>query len=152
MPTIHDFLDAFDAAPTDILRQAAASSVSNFFYVQKDRLREEDPDTYSRAWAVLGWSARTALHLGSAEAPPPPAPSADTRWQTLVHGLPVHVTLCGDLPRLDLPAFLVLLRSARELWPEQAHLHLVISDPDGTLTLEALAAAVGPHVTVALVP
>jgi hypothetical protein len=73
MPTLHDFLDAFDTAPTDVLRQAAASSVSSFFYAQHNRLREEDPETYSRAWRVLGWSTRTTLGLGE----PAPTPATE---------------------------------------------------------------------------
>jgi hypothetical protein len=75
-------------------------------------------------------------------------PATDTRWQILVHGSPVHVTLCGELQRVDLPTFLVLLRALQRLWPDGAPLHLVISDPDGTLTPEAVTPAVGPQVTV----
>jgi hypothetical protein len=81
-----------------------------------------------------------------------PDPASDTRWQTLVQGPPVHVAICGDLQRVDLPAFLALLRALEQLWPPQAQLHLVISDPNGTLTPEAVLPAVGPHVTVAIVP
>jgi hypothetical protein len=80
----------------------------------------------------------------------PPDPSNDTHWQTLVHGSPVHMTLCGDLQRVDLPAFLALLRTVQELWPPHTQLHLVISDPGGTLTSEAVTAAVGPQVTVVI--
>jgi hypothetical protein len=85
MPTLHDFLDAFDAAPTDVLRQAAASSVSSFFYWQHNRLRDEDPDTYSRAWRVLGWSTRTALGLGEPTPPPPAAEEAPLMVITITH-------------------------------------------------------------------
>jgi hypothetical protein len=81
-----------------------------------------------------------------------PDPAADTRWQSLVHGSPVHVALCGDLQRADLPAFLVMLREVQRLWPDGAPLHLVIRDPDGTLTPEAVTPAVGPQVSVAIVP
>jgi hypothetical protein len=81
-----------------------------------------------------------------------PDPAADIRWQTLVHGAPVHVTLGGALQRVDLPAFLVLLRALQRLWPDGAPLHLVIRDPDGILTPEAVIPAVGPQVRVAIVP
>jgi hypothetical protein len=76
----------------------------------------------------------------------PIAPWPDTRWQILPHWLPVHVTLYGDVQRVDVPPYLVLMPT-----PPQAQRSRVIRDPGGTLTPEAVLPAVGPHVTVVIV-
>jgi hypothetical protein len=81
---------------------------------------------------------------------PRPCSADDPRWQTLVHGSPVHVSLCCGIPRTELPLLLALVRSWSEglVLSDADHLHLVLHDPDAAIALETVVTAVGPAVGV----
>jgi len=69
MPTVYDYLDAFDAAPTPTLRHAAAASLVHYLYFQGAVLRTRDPDAYSRAQSAMEWHVRTLMGLPTEEPP-----------------------------------------------------------------------------------
>jgi hypothetical protein len=82
---------------------------------------------------------------------PLPFTAHDARWQTLVHGSPVHVSLSCTLPRTELPLLLALLQDwSQGLVLADAPPLVTLHDPDQTIALGTLQTALGPAMRAAL--